>query len=146
MTFFPKIRYNEDAFGRVCKAPLKNVRSSPAFRKGKNYDTACADLYKSYGTSAGKKYSCIWDGFTGENSYSFYLGAKAVRIRSGAALRHVAGTAAGETCTLRVNDLVFQDVVFGEVWLAGGQSNMEFMLKNAKGGAEELKQCPDPSV
>lgn len=132
---------------RVCKAPLKNVRSSSAFRKGKNYDTVCADLYKSYGTSAGKKYSCIWDGFTGGNSYSFYPGAKAVRIHSGAALRHVAGTAtAGETCTLRVNDLVFQDVVFGEVWLAGGQSNMEFMLKNDKGGAEELKQCPEPSV
>lgn len=54
--------------------------------------------------------------------------------------------AAGETCTLRVNDFVFQGVVFGEVWLAGGQSNMEFMLKNAKGGAEELKQCPEPSV
>ena len=53
---------------------------------------------------------------------------------------------AGETCTLRVNDFVFQGVVFGEVWLAGGQSNMEFMLKNAKGGAEELKQCPEPSV
>ncbi len=53
---------------------------------------------------------------------------------------------AGEACTLRVNDLVFQDVVFGEVWLAGGQSNMEFMLKNAKGGAEELKQCASSGV
>lgn len=40
----------------------------------------------------------------------------------------------------------FTDVVTGEVWLAGGQSNMEFFLKNAKGGAEELKQCHKANV
>ncbi|MBQ8688063.1 MAG: sialate O-acetylesterase [Ruminococcus sp.] len=40
----------------------------------------------------------------------------------------------------------FTDVVTGEVWLAGGQSNMEFFLKNAKGGAEELRQCSAANV
>lgn len=40
----------------------------------------------------------------------------------------------------------FTDVVTGEVWLAGGQSNMEFFLKNAKGGTEELKQCSHANV
>ena len=47
---------------------------------------------------------------------------------------------AGIGMTLEVagaeNQLVYTDVAVGEVWLAGGQSNMEFMLKDAKGGAE----------
>ncbi len=33
---------------------------------------------------------------------------------------------------------ICRNVQFGEVWLCGGQSNMELMLKDAKGGAEEL--------
>lgn len=33
----------------------------------------------------------------------------------------------------------FTDIVMGEVWLAGGQSNMEFELQNCKGGADCLK-------
>lgn len=41
---------------------------------------------------------------------------------------------------------VFTDVVTGEVWLAGGQSNMEFFLMNAKGGVEELKVCSRSDV
>lgn len=52
----------------------------------------------------------------------------------------------GTDCTLTVNDRTFTDVAFGEVWLAGGQSNMEFMLKDAEGGAEELKHCADSGV
>ena len=30
--------------------------------------------------------------------------------------------------------IAFEDVMIGEVWLAGGQSNMEFELQNCKGG------------
>lgn len=44
------------------------------------------------------------------------------------------------------NQLVYTDVVVGEVWLAGGQSNMEFMLKDAKGGAEALQHCAESGV
>ena len=32
----------------------------------------------------------------------------------------------------------FRNVMIGEVWLCGGQSNMELELQNAKGGKEEL--------
>lgn len=39
-----------------------------------------------------------------------------------------------------------EDVAFGEVWLAGGQSNMEFMLKDAKDGVAELAQCAESGV
>ena len=53
---------------------------------------------------------------------------------------------AGTGCTLTVNEQEFSDVAFGEVWLAGGQSNMEFMLKDARNGTAELEQCRNSNV
>ena len=40
--------------------------------------------------------------------------------------------------------IVYQDIYLGEVWLAGGQSNMEFELRNCSTGFEELNQTKDP--
>ena len=43
---------------------------------------------------------------------------------------------------LKVNtakdECIFEDIAIGEVWLAGGQSNMEYELQNATGGKEIL--------
>ena len=36
------------------------------------------------------------------------------------------------------NSKTFSDIAFGEVWLAGGQSNMEFELQNCTEGPAEL--------
>ncbi len=56
----------------------------------------------------------------------------------------------GTNCVLTVESagesLSFSDVAYGEVWLAGGQSNMEYMLAQAKNGAEELRNCADSGV
>lgn len=41
---------------------------------------------------------------------------------------------------------VFSDVSIGEVWLAGGQSNMEFELQNCAGGQETLKKDKNSPV
>lgn len=40
----------------------------------------------------------------------------------------------------------FSDVMIGEVWLAGGQSNMELELRNSLNGAEVLKAIKDVNV
>ncbi|MCR5806669.1 MAG: sialate O-acetylesterase [Oscillospiraceae bacterium] len=42
--------------------------------------------------------------------------------------------------------ITFTDVCIGEVWIAGGQSNMELELQNEKNGAEELKNCSSSDV
>ena len=38
-------------------------------------------------------------------------------------------------------EAVFSDVALGEVWLAGGQSNMELILENAKSGGAEIPKA-----
>lgn len=54
----------------------------------------------------------------------------------------------GGPYTLRVtagNDSIeFHDVLIGEVWLAGGQSNMELELRNSDDADAELEDCTDP--
>lgn len=50
----------------------------------------------------------------------------------------------GET---QIAEKTFENVCVGEVWLAGGQSNMEFELQNCAEGPEELEnQKEDPNV
>ena len=38
----------------------------------------------------------------------------------------------------------YYDVLIGEVWLAGGQSNMELELRNSENAEEALESCADP--
>ena len=54
---------------------------------------------------------------------------------------------AGEESHMTVTDgtdtLTFYNVIVGEVWFLGGQSNMELELQNAKDGAEYLSQLDE---
>ena len=40
----------------------------------------------------------------------------------------------------------FSDIAIGEVWIAGGQSNMEFELQNCTEGPDELKLKDNPNI
>ena len=42
--------------------------------------------------------------------------------------------------------MVFRQVAVGEVWVAGGQSNMEFHMRYEKHMAEAMKHCANPRV
>ena len=44
------------------------------------------------------------------------------------------------------NTLTFKNVLVGEVWVCSGQSNMEWPLVNAKGGAQEVAQANYPKI
>ena len=44
------------------------------------------------------------------------------------------------------NTLTFKNVLVGEVWVCSGQSNMEWPLINAKGGAQEVAQANYPEI
>ena len=50
------------------------------------------------------------------------------------------------TVTDGVDTVRFSDVALGEVWLAGGQSNMEYELRNCTGGREHLENDGDVNV
>ena len=42
--------------------------------------------------------------------------------------------------------LIYKDVAVGEVWVAGGQSNMEFWMRYEKHREEEFENCPHQSL
>lgn len=44
------------------------------------------------------------------------------------------------------DSIEYSDVMIGEVWLAGGQSNMEFELQNCKNGMETVKNATGGAV
>lgn len=54
-------------------------------------------------------------------------------------------------CSLEIvssegQSIVFRNVAIGEVWLAGGQSNMEFELRHEKYGRQALEECKNENV
>lgn len=40
----------------------------------------------------------------------------------------------------------YQDILFGELWLASGQSNMQLRLRDSEGGLDELAQVKDSNL
>src|SRR3989454_5679894 len=44
------------------------------------------------------------------------------------------------------NTLTFKNVLVGDIWICSGQSNMEFPLVNATGGAEAMAQANYPEI
>ena len=57
-----------------------------------------------------------------------------------------AGTGYRMTVSCNGEEKSFDNIAIGEVWLAGGQSNMEYELQNCTGGKEMLKNDKNPGV
>ena len=57
--------------------------------------------------------------------------------------------AVGTTCVVTIDGsqhLELRDAIVGDVWLCGGQSNMQFGLPGAKDGAKEVAAADHPNI
>jgi sialate O-acetylesterase len=72
------------------------------------------------------------------------------KVRNGRWLLTLPPQQAGTRGTLEITDgqssFCFSNVVFGDVWLAGGQSNMELELQNCLNGKAELAASFNPDI
>jgi hypothetical protein len=50
-----------------------------------------------------------------------------------------------EPLALTVNEIQFDDILIGEVWICAGQSNMQFSLKQCDSGNEMLRRADNPN-
>lgn len=73
-----------------------------------------------------------------------------VNVREGAFRAVLAPMAAGGPYAMEITDgqdtVKYCDIMIGEVWLAGGQSNMELELQNSKDGTEIVKNIHNDQV
>ncbi len=98
-----------------------------------------------------KKICVFGEGVTGrEITVTLGQDCAYARCRDGSWKVYLPEREAQENLCMVISDgeesIRFTDIAIGEVWLAGGQSNMELELKDAEGGAELLKQGNFPQV
>ncbi len=98
-----------------------------------------------------KKICVFGEGVTGrEITVALGEDRALARCRDGKWTAYLPERQAGENLCMEISDgtehIRFTDIAIGEVWLAGGQSNMELELKDADGGAELLKQGSFPRI
>ena len=78
------------------------------------------------------------------------LDENSTRARNGRWITYLGAMDAQENLVLEIRccgeSKTFTDVSVGEVWLAGGQSNMEFELQNCTEGPEALRLDKEPNV
>jgi sialate O-acetylesterase len=83
-------------------------------------------------------------------SLSFGSARVSARVTSGVWEARLPPHPAGERGELEITcgreKIRYKNVVFGDVWLAGGQSNMEMELLNCQDGKEELRQAETPGI
>jgi len=114
---------------------LQRNKNINIFGEGVNGTEVCVTLIRSAGTEVSAK------ALVKNNKWMVVLPPQGadrdcvLKVKA-----HMAGT--GEV----LGEKKFLSVDIGEVWLAGGQSNMELELQNCQGGKESLQQDRNPNV
>lgn len=99
----------------------------------------------------GKNVKIFGDGRDGDTVTVDFKGAKvSAKVKNGrwCAILPPMEADNGSVMTIECGSQIkkFENVAVGEVWLAGGQSNMEFELQNCTGGKEVLEKDVNPGV
>jgi sialate O-acetylesterase len=55
-------------------------------------------------------------------------------------------TSAGGPYQLKINDILLDNILIGDVWLCSGQSNMAFLLMNSEGAEETIKAAENDKI
>lgn len=98
-----------------------------------------------------KKIAVFGEGVTGrEITVTLGQDRALTRCRDGKWIAYLPEQEARENLCMEISDgeecIRFTDIAVGEVWLAGGQSNMELELKDAEGGTALLKEGSFPQI
>lgn len=92
---------------------------------------------------------CIWGYSEAARTLNVRLNDKILcetEIPAGEFTIQLPAQSAIEDATLEIGDITLHHVDIGEVWVAGGQSNMEFMLQFDQDGAAEIEAANDPHL
>jgi sialate O-acetylesterase len=97
-------------------------------------------------------YVPVWGSGEEDTPVTLSLGSGRVstRVKGGVWKLYLPPHKAGEQGELEITGgdvrIRFKNVVFGDVWFAGGQSNMEMELKNCRNGKAELAAADHPDI
>lgn len=92
---------------------------------------------------------CIWGTASKAQTVPVRLNGVEIataQIPAGDFTIHLPPQEAMEDALLEIGDIRLEHVGIGEVWVAGGQSNMEFMLQYDKDGEQEIAAANDPGL
>jgi sialate O-acetylesterase len=103
-----------------------------------------------WGSGTDGRTVCVSFHANADSKNSLKAQAQETKVRGGKWNLTLAPVAAGISGELIINDgtdeLRFKNVITGDVWFAGGQSNMEMGLVNCKNGVQELAACANPNI
>lgn len=112
-----------------------------------------ADIFNDHMILQRDKAVRVWGEAVPESTVTVRIQSRETQARSDSEGRWQAvlpelSASVGETMEIvsGVESIVFTDVLVGEVWLAGGQSNMEFQMFYDKNYEETLSFCENPLI
>ena len=92
----------------------------------------------------------IWGTATPGEEISITLGLESCRVKTARdgnwSAKLPARKGSFNPLSLSINEIKFDDILIGEVWICAGQSNMQFPLKQSHLGNELLRQADNPNL